>query len=173
MALSKDPDKRATQLANLKAAPPAPPAGNRRHVTHGGYARIATDRLNGRVALVFDALAEDVPLRDGAGKLPAADNGVVHLLARCLCRLEDVQAHLDSTGWLDQSTGEPRLAVLDAEARLRGEAARLMASLGMTPTSRAKLGLDLTRTVDLATAMSEPDAAKRQALLREAGVDDA
>ncbi len=46
-------------------------------------------------------------------------------------------------------------------------------ALGMTPRSRAKLGLDLARAADLATAMSEPDPVKRERLLREAGVVDA
>jgi excisionase family DNA binding protein len=35
----------------------------------------------------------------------------------------------------------------------------------------AKLGLGPTRTVDRVSAMSEPDAAKRQALLRKSGVE--
>jgi hypothetical protein len=55
---------------------------------------------------------------------------------------------------------------------LRAEALDLAESLGMTPRSRARLGLDLSRTVDLATAMSEPDDERRAELLREAGLDD-
>ena len=45
-------------------------------------------------------------------------------------------------------------------------------ALGMTPQSRAKLGLDLARTTDLATAMSEPNDDRRAELLREAGIDE-
>jgi len=41
----------------------------------------------------------------------------------------------------------------------------------MTPKSRAKLGLALARTVDLSTAMSEPDDERRAELLAEAGID--
>lgn len=49
---------------------------------------------------------------------------------------------------------------------------RLLDNLGMNPRSRAKLGLDLQRNVDLATAMSEPDPERRRQLLAEAGYDD-
>ncbi len=38
---------------------------------HGGYAVVAADRIAGRVAEVFDALAADAPLRDTAGNPPA------------------------------------------------------------------------------------------------------
>jgi hypothetical protein len=55
---------------------------------------------------------------------------------------------------------------------MRREASDYLDALGMTPNSRAKLGLDLQRTVDLASAMSEPDDARRAELLREAGIED-
>jgi len=42
----------------------------------------------------------------------------------------------------------------------------------MTPRSRARLGLDLARTTDLATAMSESDPDRRARLLAEAGFAD-
>jgi hypothetical protein len=45
-------------------------------------------------------------------------------------------------------------------------------SLGMTPRSRAALGLDIARGIDLAQAMSEPDPEKRRELLRRAGLSD-
>ncbi len=170
MPLSDDPAARARQLANLRPAPAAP-AGNQYLRRHGGYAAVAADRIAGRVAEVFDALAADAPLRDTAGNLPAADAGAVHLLAQALCRLEDVSDHLAATGWIDRRTKEPRLTVLDLEARLRREALALMDRLGLTPASRSKLGLDLARTIDLSQAMSEPDAEVRARLLKEAGVD--
>jgi phage FluMu gp28-like protein len=49
--------------------------------------------------------------------------------------------------------------------------AELLDRLGMSPRSRAALGVDLARTVDLATAMSEKDPDMRRELLREAGLD--
>ena len=47
-----------------------------------------------------------------------------------------------------------------------------MTALGLTPTARPKLGVTLVR-VDLAVAMSEPDAKRRKNLLEQAGVLDA
>ncbi len=173
MPLSSDPEKRAKQLANLTPAPPPSPTGNRFALRHGGYAAVAADRLEGRSREVFDAISADAPLRDAAGNLPAADSGVVYLLAQALCRLEDVSGHLAATGWLDQKTGEPRHAVLEIERRLIAQCAALMDRCGLTPLSRARLGLDLTRTVDLATAMSETDPERRAVLLRDAGAPDA
>lgn len=79
----------------------------------------------------------------------------------------DVRAH----GWRDHKTGNPR-PVLDVEARLRREALDYAEALGMTPRSRARLGLDLVRTVDMATAMSELDPDRRREQLREAGLED-
>ena len=65
--------------------------------------------------------------------------------------------------------GIPRPAV-EFERRLRAEARDHAAELGLTPRSRAALGLDLARSIDLATAMSEPDPAVRASLLRRAGL---
>jgi hypothetical protein len=90
--LSDDPAKRARQLANLNPKARLAPAGNRRAVKHGGYATIAVDRLDSKVREVFDAVAEDAPLRDTASGLPRADTVQVRLLADVLCRLDDVRA---------------------------------------------------------------------------------
>ena len=165
--------ERAALDAGRRPAPPAPP-GNQLARKHGGWATIAADRLDVKQREVFDALAADAPLRDSAGELPRHDAVAVHELAEALCRLEDVRAHLRDTGWIDQKTGEPRTAVLAVEDRLAGRVGRLLDVLGMTPKSRAALGLDLARTVDLATAMSEPDPALRRSLMHQAGapIDD-
>jgi hypothetical protein len=150
--LSTDPAKRERQLANLRRGgkPPAPDQENRRAATHGGYARIALDRLEDRRLEIFEALASDAPVREGDGGLPAADGVIVGLLAECLCRLEDVSGHIRDRGLFDRK-GRLRPAV-ELEARLRREAADHAASLGMTPSSRARLGVDLARMqqVDLA-----------------------
>jgi hypothetical protein len=157
-------------LANLQPAPAAP-LGNDRTRRHGGYAAVARDQLAERVAVIYDALAVDAPLRDSDDQLPMADSAIVRLLAEALCRVESVSAHLTDTGWLDQKTQEPRHAVLDLEGRLRREAAGYMEQLGMTPKARAALGVDLARTVDLATAMSEPDPDRRRDMIAATGVD--
>jgi phage terminase small subunit len=154
MPLSRDPAKRARQLANLRSAPPAP-AGHRRALVHGAYASVARDRIDAKARAVFDAIAADAPVRENGG-LPAADGVVVALLAEALCRLDDIGAYLSMHGWADEH-GSPR-PVLDAERSLRGQVLSLCVELGMTPRSRAALGLDLVRAgqaLDLAKHWQE------------------
>lgn len=137
-------------LANLRTAPPAP-EGNARAVAHGGYAAVAHARLDAKVREVFDALAAEAPLRAADGGLPREDAPMVRLLAECVCRLEDVSANVREFGLRDQNTKEIRPAV-EVESRLRREAADYLDALGMTPRSRARLGLDLRRAGDLDVA---------------------
>jgi hypothetical protein len=155
-------------LANLLPAPPAPPEGNQRRMTHGGYAAVDPARLDAKVQSVFDALAVDAPLRDHDGGLPVADRYVVGLLAECLCRLDDVRAHIRDFGMFDQETKQPR-AVVAIEGKLRREAADYLDALGMTPRSRARLGLDLSRTMQAATIAEQiADAGAETAIEGEA-----
>jgi Phage terminase, small subunit len=145
-----------------------------RALTHGGYAELARARLAENERRIYDALAADAPLRDSAGALPAHDSAIVALLADCLCRLDVLRLDIGAHGVLverGRRKGQVRPAV-ELEARLRREAAGYLAELGMTPKARAALGVDLARTVDLATAMSEQDPERRAALMREAGVGD-
>jgi len=153
---SSDPRKRERQLANLRPGPPAP-GGNRLAVRHAGYAAVARERLEAKALEVYDALGSDLPLRDAAGGVPRADAVAVRLLSESLCRLDDVSAHLRDFGLFDQATGEPRPA-LDLERRLRAETLDLAESLGLTPRSRAKLGLDLQRGFDLAAHWAAEEA---------------
>lgn len=139
---SSDPEKRGRSLANLRNAPAAP-AGNQRALRHGGFAAVASSRLEESARLIFDQLAVDAPLRDEAGGLPAADHLVVSLLAQCLVRLEGVTAYLTLHGLLDPK-GKPRPAV-EIEGGLRREAASYARDLGLTPRARASLGLELAR----------------------------
>jgi hypothetical protein len=166
--LSPEPRKRARQLANLRPAPAAP-RGNRRGMSHGGYATIARDRLEAKQREVFDALAADAPLPDAGDELPRHYAAHVALLAEVLRRLDDVNAYLAARGYLD-GQGNVRPAA-ELTGRMRREASDYLDALGMTPKSRAKLGLDLQRTVDLASAMSEPDDERRAEPLAEAGLE--
>ena len=165
MPLSDDPAKRERQLANLRPGARPAPLGNQRTRRHGGYARVRREEVEARAEDLFLALAEDAPLRDPDGELPAVDTAAVHLLAQTLVRLERVTVYLDATGLFDQKTGEPRHAILDLEARLRREAASMLDRLGMTPAARARLGLDLARSIDAAQVLSEPDPERRRLML--------
>src|SRR3954447_15005984 len=141
--VSRDPERRARQLQNLGQHPGRRPL-------HGAYSQLAPERVDAKVAEVFAALAEDAPLRDRDGGLPAADTVAVRMLAEALCRLESVTVHLRDYGVLDQRTREVRPAV-HVEAKLRREVADWLDALGMTPRAHAALGLDRTRTLDLAS----------------------
>lgn len=154
MPLSDDPVKRARQLANLQPGAGAGEEGNVRALVHGGQARQATLVRAGTFAdLIYRELEAEAPLRNPGGDLPAHDRQVVELLASALARLEAVEGWLAIRPPLDPK-GKPWPAE-DVAHRLRRESLRYLDALGMTPTSRARLGVDLTRTVDLAQRWAE------------------
>lgn len=167
MPLSSDERKRARQLANLQPGARTAPAGNQRALSHGAYAAVTRSQLDAKVAEIADALAADAPLRDADGGLPAADGVAVRLLAECLVRLESVSEYLHRRGW-EGTDGEPR-PVVDVEAKLRREAADHLDALGMTPRSRAKLGLDTARSISLADELAEGRDARERAEQRLEG----
>jgi hypothetical protein len=157
--LSRDPEKRARSLANLRKGGPAAPKGNRYTLHHGGYASPRMLPVEGKSRVIYAELSRDAPLRDAVGDLPAADRTTVELLALCLARLESIAAWLEAHGWLDPKTGEPRSAV-DLERRLRTEARDHAEALGLSPRSRVALGLDLMRgaeTLDGYLAANYPE----------------
>ena len=86
MPLSRDPNKRARQLANLGSRPPAPPTGNRRAVRHGGYSEALVADVSDEVRELMAALGDVAPVRDPDGGLPAADVVAVERAARLLRR---------------------------------------------------------------------------------------
>lgn len=174
--LSSDPEKAAIQKANLRRGGPVQP-GNAHRRSHGGYAAVAAEQMEAKAREVYESLADDAPLRDSAGELPAADTMVVRLLAECLCRLESVGSDVRDHGWKDRKTGEPR-PVVELESRLRAEALALARELGMTPAARAKLGLDLVRlgppAEDNRAIVTDPEvrAAARELVERAARARD-
>ena len=153
-------------LANLRSIPPsARPA--QPNLSHGGYAQLHAERVERKEREVYDALAADAPLRDGAGELPRHDAAQVALLAQCLCRLEDVTANVRDFGVFEQRgkrKGQVRPAV-ELERTLRREAAGYLDVLGMQPKSRAALGVDLMRATS--TMGDELDAARAAREARE------
>lgn len=154
--LSADDRKRQRQLANLRRGGTVVP-GNANARQHGGYAEVAQERVESRVGELLGALAEDAPLRAADGGLPRHDTVQIHLLATTLCRLEDVERYLTAFGYLD-AKGNVRPAA-ELAGRLRREAADYLDALGMTPRSRARLGLDLAdaagKAPDLARALAQ------------------
>lgn len=116
--------------ANLIPAQP----GEMRALKHGAWSLALTSERSGELA---DYLASIVPADS------TADEPAIVLLAQVLARIERANAWLEVHGDLD-AKGNPRpvhrvLATWEAQAR------RLCADLGLTPTSRARLGLDVAR----------------------------
>ncbi len=142
-------------IANLKRGGNPAPATKVNRLTHGGYRQVAEAELDAKARNVFEALAADAPLRSADGGLPAHDAVVVRLLADVLCRLDSVGAWLAGRWATEQAR-----PVIELEVRLRGQALDLCESLGMTPRSRARLGIDIAKTeATMAEALADGRAA--------------
>jgi hypothetical protein len=83
-----------------------------------------------------------------------ADQIMVGLLAVVLRRIKQCEQYLDKTGSLTNKKGELR-PVAELMVKLLKEARGYCETLGLTPASRAKLGVDVARTFDLAAAFAE------------------
>jgi hypothetical protein len=118
-----------------------------RYPVHGGHAAVGGAELNDKARVVYEALAEAAPVKEG-GQVPAADRFLVAQLARVLVRLDRLTQYVDRHGDVDRR-GNVRSAA-KWEAKLTSQAVSMMEKLGMSPVSRAKLGLDMARTVNLA-----------------------
>lgn len=152
------PDPAANLLPAVRGEPgPA--------LSHGCYSVL---RLRGRAATIREEIAPLLPLAS------PADAPMIDTLAFLLAQLERASMVLGATQAKEgEAIAEGRpvpkqlrsdLSRLAADARgWANSAARLADQLGMTPTSRARLGLDVVRT---RTAVEELQAyleAKRDA----------
>lgn len=105
--------------------------GHELTVTHGAKAVV---KLAPRADEIATDLRSIVP---GAGE---PDEPTIRLLALVLARVEAANAWLDEHGLFRDGKGEPQ-PVLKALSTWENTAARLCDRLGLTPTSRAQLGL--------------------------------
>jgi hypothetical protein len=165
-AANKSGTERAPKAA-VKQVPPPPPKGNRLAVKHGAKAEPPAAAVNAIEQEIYEALAAAAPVREN-GALPAADAAMVRLCAKTLARLQGVSDWIDAHGGPLHRDGKPKSAAL-WERRLSATATKQLASLGMSPAARVKIGAQLA-TVDLSMALSEPDEAKRAALMQQAGL---
>lgn len=132
------PQTHPRALANLWPAPPAPPEGNTRSVTHGFFAeKTLLKDVSAEVRELSAAIASICPVRNGDGSLPDADVLAVERCARALRRWRVVSAHCDLRGRFDEKGNEKACAgyELRAERALADASARL----GLDPESRARL----------------------------------
>ena len=150
MPLSDDPTAKARQLANLKrGGSPTAKGEPSTRLSHGGRSELLFRDVEAEVRELMEALGEAAPVREPDGSVPPADMAAIEQAARALKRYRHLAAWCDLHGRLDGGTGKVKPA---AEYELKAERSLAVAldSLGMTPTSRARLGLDLARTTDLA-----------------------
>jgi hypothetical protein len=173
--LSRDPDKRARQIANLpnmrgEASPSSWPSGATTHLKHGLRTRRPSSIVLDPIVRELEiALSEDVPLKDGTGNVPAPDRFAVELAAIALVRVRRCANYLELHGDADEH-GRLR-PEFEQFGRAVEHAARMLDRLGCSPRARAALGLDLARTVDASVAWSERDPDRRRALLSELGIE--
>ena len=157
MGLSSDPESRKRQLANLKRGNnPTPPGQPPARLIHGGRSELLFRDVESEVTELMEALGETVPVRDPDGSIPAADMAAVEYAARALKRYRHLSAWCDAHGRIEEKTGAVKSAA-DYELQAERSLANALEALGMTPTSRAKLGLDLQRT---AASADELEAAR-------------
>jgi hypothetical protein len=122
--------------------------GNDLPVTHGAY--LNPLKLEGRTAEIADEIRPTLP------SYGPADEPILRLLALTLTRIERAASALERVDQNSASDLGPyvfqdaqKFAALRADLRGWINTARNLANdLGMTPTSRAKLGLDLVRVED-------------------------
>jgi hypothetical protein len=115
---------------------------------HGVYAATrvqpATQALAAEILAILDG--------EGLGHIRPADRVTAELLATTLRRVHQAEAYLDRTGLVAKGGTVRPLATLLVS--LLREARAFCETLGMTPSARAKLGLDTARTFDVAAALA-------------------
>lgn len=145
------PQRRARVAAGLPAPtgngtrPPFPP-GNQAHLVHGGYCTVG---MSERAREIADAIRPTLPAYS------VADEPVLGLLSTAIARIENASAAMEMVdknasplgpylGGGDEKDLGPGLQRLREDLRRWVETARRLANdLGLTPTSRARLGLDI------------------------------
>lgn len=154
MPTSKDPEKRARQVANLVPGAGAGDGGHQRGRTHGIRAAVTDGELEAGIAAVSAAL----PIKDPDGNAPASVQFAVRQLAEVMVRRERCAVELDARG-LERPDGGLRAAV-EYDARLMNVQLRLMVELGLTTRSQAALGFDVVRAQSAQEALRAHIAAK-------------
>jgi hypothetical protein len=109
--------------------------GNRVALKHGSRAVVA---LQPRAAEIADDLRRIVPAAT------EADEPAIRVASLVFAQVEAGHAYIAEHGWYDED-GKPR-AIMQTFPTLQAEARRWCEALGLTPSARARLGLDLSRT---------------------------
>src|SRR5262249_43406750 len=110
--------------------------GNRRALVHGVHAKVA---LGPRAEELAEAIRAVIPVYTGA------DEPMVRSAAMVAAQVETGNTWIAEHGWFDPESGEP-YPLMRVLPTLHAELRRLLDALGCSPTSRARLGLDLIRS---------------------------
>lgn len=134
------------------------PAGNTLSMLHGVYSDRVRAPIEERIAEVLRR-----SMADGLGNAysPALDEHAIRRAARALTTVEMVEARIDKHGVdsiSDRLSDDYKTAI--------NQATRWLTQLGMTPTSRAKLGVDVARQYDLVSALEERRAQREREPVR-------
>lgn len=149
-----DTDRRASQLKGIQPPPKPAEEGNLRAVKHAGYSEIVL------APLVEEMKKEILQLMAGEGlaHIKPVDQIAVGNLARCLARLAKFDAYLEEKGEvMEKDKINP---VLKCYFTALESARRHCEALGLTPVSRARLGISLGQQWDFAKAMQEAEDVK-------------
>jgi len=126
---------RREALDRYRQSPPQFEAGNRAAVKHGALAVVA---LRPRAAEIADALRSEIP-----GGPHAGDEPVLALLSLTLARLEAAHAWLEDRETLVMPGRKAEVwPILKLVGTWENSAMRLCSELGLSPRSRASLGVD-------------------------------
>jgi hypothetical protein len=172
---SSDPEKRRRQLENLPNLRGEPTPGS----WMPGGAPALKSGLRSRnppaevIDPILDAVIDDleakVPVRDEHGQVPAWLREMAWSAAIAKLQVIRCSRYLAQYGDTD-AQGRLRPEV-EALSKTNDRYQRSLERLAMTVPSHMRSGLDAARTIDLASALSEPDPERRKQLLAEAGID--
>lgn len=146
-----DNNKRKRQIQGIQPPPAPAESGNARALKHGAY----SPGVVGPIALDIEKEIMDLIRGDGLSFVKPIDQITVGGLAECLAIIRQLASYLDEHGLIVRGKLNPVLG------ELRGylnSARRYCETLALTPTSRSKLGLDISRQWDFARAMAEAEA---------------
>lgn len=126
---------------------------------HGAYSDTALIPLQDtKLRLIDDILRGERPAT------APVDRIAMELLARNLAKIDMIDLYLEEHGFfVNIAEGKPQ-PILKIYWLALNSASRLCEQLGMTPSARARLGLKVAQTVDLASAIEQ---AKAQAQLEK------
>jgi len=159
----RTPEGRARALMNLRPFQlqkqlQEKEEGKRAHLYHGRdrHGVFGINLLQPQTRELAEQIA-DILRGDTLAYIRPVDEVAVGLLAVALRRIRQAEAYLDKVGSLTNKKGQIR-PVAELLVKLLKEAREYCSALGLTPQSRARLGLNIARAgTDLAELLAETE----------------